>query len=83
MILFNHLGRLIEDLGWDRDAELLGRLEIDDQLELRGPLYRQVGWLSTLENSIHIVGGALHYVRDTRPIGHEATSVYKSSPNGH
>ncbi len=32
--LFNHLGRLIEDLGRNRDALLLCRLEVDDQIKL-------------------------------------------------
>jgi len=32
-ILFNHLGRLIEDLGGDCDAELLGCFQIDDHPE--------------------------------------------------
>ncbi len=33
--LFNHLGRLIEDLGRDGDAELLGGIQVDHELELR------------------------------------------------
>ncbi len=32
--LFNHLGRLPKDLGRNRDAELVGRLQVDDQVEL-------------------------------------------------
>ncbi len=75
----NDLVRSREKLRRKRKARLLGGLQVDDQLELGGPLHRHVGWLSALENSIHIEGGAAHYVRDTRPIGHEPTSVYKSS----
>ncbi len=32
--LFNHLGRLQKDLGRNRDAELLGRLQVKNQIEL-------------------------------------------------
>ena len=34
-ILFDHFGRLIEDLGGSRDADLLRCLEIDEQLKLQ------------------------------------------------
>ena len=32
------------------EAERLGGLEVDDQLDFRGLLDRQIGWLLALEN---------------------------------
>ncbi len=34
-ILLNHLGRLIKDLGRNRDADLLDRLQVDAEVEIR------------------------------------------------
>jgi hypothetical protein len=46
----DHLGRLDEE-GWrDRQAQGLGGLQVDDQLEGGGLLHRQVGRLGPLEN---------------------------------
>ena len=36
------------------EAERLGGLEVDDQLELGRLLHRQVGWLLALEDTIDI-----------------------------
>src|SRR3981189_1978375 len=42
----------------DRNAERLGGLQIDDQLELRRLLDGKVGWLRALEDLVHVCGGA-------------------------
>src|SRR6266705_2910112 len=44
--------------GRNRQADLLRRLEIDDDLELIGPFHRYVGGLCPLENLIHDLSGA-------------------------
>ena len=43
----DHLGRLIEDSRRHRDAEGLSRLQVDDQVELVGPLNGEVTRLRT------------------------------------
>ena len=52
--LLDHLGRLKQDLGRNSQAELLGSLQVDDQLELRGLLHGQVGRISTLEDLVYV-----------------------------
>jgi hypothetical protein len=38
----------------DRQAEGLGGLEVDDQLEFGGLLHRKIGWLGPPENLVNI-----------------------------
>jgi len=54
-------------------AELLGRLEVDDQVELRGPLHGEVGRISTLKDFINVSGSAPEIIGGVRSIGHETT----------
>jgi len=42
---FNHLVRPRQHIGRNRQADLLGRLQIDDELELLGLFHGQVGGL--------------------------------------
>src|SRR5713101_2973582 len=49
----------------DREAEGLGGLEVDHQLELRGLLYGEIGRLRALEDLVHVSGGATPLVRQT------------------
>jgi hypothetical protein len=51
MILLNHLVGEAEQWQRTRQAKCRGGLEIDDQLDLRGPLNRQIGRLLAVENS--------------------------------
>ena len=54
---FNHLGRLIENIRRDRNAELLGRLEVDDEIEPGGLLHWQAGRGSTFQDFVHVIRG--------------------------
>src|SRR6266436_3978726 len=54
----NHLIRPPQQRRRDRQAERLGRLEVDDQLELGGLLDGQVAWLCALEDLVHVDGAA-------------------------
>src|SRR5882724_13691791 len=61
-----------EEVRGDGEAEGLGGLEIDDQLEVHRLLDGQVGGLGTFQDSVHVVGATLERIRQLRPIGHEA-----------
>src|SRR5713101_1783540 len=50
----NHLIRPLQERRRDREAQVLGGLEVDEQLELGGLLYRQVGWLGAIGNLVDV-----------------------------
>ena len=52
--LFDDLIRPRQHLGRNRQADLLGGLEVDDELELRRLLDRQVSGLCTLQDLVHV-----------------------------
>src|SRR5215831_3864701 len=54
----NQLVRSRQHIRWNRETDLLRGLQIDQQLELRRLLYRQVCGLSTFEDLVNICGGA-------------------------
>src|SRR5262245_33793379 len=72
----NHLVRPRQHVGRNGQADLLGRFEIDDELELHWLLDRKIGWLGTLQDFIHISGNAAVLVDDTRSVSHEAACVH-------
>src|SRR5215470_13306297 len=56
----------------NREAEGLGGREVDDEIELRRPFYRQIARLRALENLIDIACRAAEHVRNAYAVGHEA-----------
>src|SRR2546425_2133521 len=60
-----------------RDSEGLGGLQVEDQVELRRLLHRQVGGLGPLEDFVHIDGSAAVEVERAWPIGQEAARLHK------
>src|SRR5215831_9066142 len=69
-----------EDRLRDREPERLGRLEVDDELELGGLLDWQVGGLSALEDLVHVAGGATEDVSRVHPIGHQTPEFHHFPP---
>ena len=59
-------------VGGTVEAERLGGLEVDDQLELGGLLDRQVGGLLALENSAGVDAGLTVRVGDAAAVAHQA-----------
>src|SRR5439155_17477767 len=66
-----------------RESERLGGLEVDDQLELGRLLDGQIPGLRTLENLVHVGGGAAVQVRKVRAIGHETPGIHSLPPRVH
>src|SRR5262245_15061071 len=55
--LLNYFIRAREQSRWDRDAERLRGLDVDDQLELRRLLDGHVGGFRAFENLVNVDGG--------------------------
>src|SRR5262249_43579114 len=66
-----------QDVGWNGQTDLLGGLEIDHQLELRWPLNRQIGGLSSLQDLVHVNSRAPIDVIEIRSVGHQPASIYR------
>jgi hypothetical protein len=62
-----------------RQAYLLGGFEIDDELEFRRLLYRQIGWFGAFENFVNHHGDAPVVFGLLRSVRHQAASGYKTS----
>jgi hypothetical protein len=56
--LLDHLVRSRQHIWRNRQADLLGGFEIDHKLKFGRLFDGNVGWLSTLENLVHLAGGA-------------------------
>jgi hypothetical protein len=60
----------------DREAERLGRLEVDYELELGGLLDREVSGLGPFEDLIDIGRGAAEQVGRAWAVKHQTTSIH-------
>jgi hypothetical protein len=60
-----------QHVGRNRQADLLGCFQVDDQLELRRLLHREIGWFGTFKNLVHIRSRPPEQIINARPIGHK------------
>src|SRR5262245_56985714 len=72
--LFDHLIGAGQECLWDHKAERLGRVEIDDEIELGWLLDRNFGGFYPAQNLVHQPGGASEEVREICCIGHKTAS---------
>ena len=76
---FNDFVRPPQHLLRNRQTDLLCGLEIDDQLELRRLLDRQIGRLRSLEDFVHLICDAPVAVGEVRPVVHEPAGIHSFS----
>src|SRR5215510_8344868 len=74
--LLEHLIRQDEERRGKGDPERLGCLEVEDQLEFHGLLYREVRWLGPLQDFVHVDGNTPDGLNAVWPIGHQPPSFH-------
>ena len=80
-VLLDHSVRSRQHIRRNRQADLLGRLEIDHELEFRGLFDRNVGWLGAFQNLVNVkwqCGGNGRY-----SWGHRTLNPQHPQPPGH
>src|SRR5438046_2762418 len=70
-LLLDHLIRQDEERRGERDPEGVGRLQVEDQLELGGLLHRQVRRFGTLEDFVHVVSDVPPRIYSVHIVGHQ------------
>src|SRR6266516_5060421 len=76
-VSLDHLVGAAEQRHWNRKCECFGSLEIDNQLDLRGLLYRETGRLLALENASGKNTGQPVRIRNAAAVTHQSTGVGK------
>ena len=79
----DHLVRPRQHVRRNRQADLLGSFQVDDQLELRGLLYWEIGGLGVFEDFINEGCRAPLVIKEVWPIAHEAPSLDKITRGVH
>src|SRR5215469_7897035 len=79
-LLFDDLVGAGEDRGWHSQTERLGGLEIDNQLECRRALDRQIGGLGALEDPPDVNADPAIDSPEASPIADQATSCSELAP---
>ena len=67
--LFDHFVGEREQPGREGETQCPGNFRIEDKLEFRRPLDRQIGGLGALEDAIDIIGQASVGLGNARPVG--------------
>ncbi len=78
--LLDHFIGPKEHLSRDRHADLLCRLEIDNQLELYGLLHWQLSRFCSFQDLVDKCSRAPVHVLMIRSIGHQATPIHPTPP---
>ena len=78
-----YIDDLQEEFARDLYPKRLGSLQIDNQLELRGLLDRQVARFCAFENLLDVRRGAVVQIRIVHTIGHEAAIFDKLARRKH
>src|SRR5262249_47213607 len=79
-LLFDHLVRRIQKARRHSEAERLGGLEGDYQLELGRSLHRQIGRLRPLEDAIDIGRRKLEMMALLTSVGQQTAELSKETP---
>jgi hypothetical protein len=76
----NHLVRSRQHIGGNRQADLLGRFQIDNELELCRLLHREISGFGAFENFVDENVGAAMHIEEARRIARKATFLDVDPP---
>jgi hypothetical protein len=76
----NHLVGAGEDRWRDHQAERLGGLQVDHQLERCWLLDRQIGWPGAVENLPNVNAGLVKYADDAGSLADQAAGSWEFAP---
>src|SRR5262249_105911 len=68
-------GRARKEGGRDVDSERLGCIEVDNELEFRGQLHRQIEWSLALEDAAGVAAGEAQRIRTRGSIAHQPAGL--------
>src|SRR5215831_237071 len=74
--LLDHLIRPCQHVGRNCETDLLGGFEADNQLEFRRLFDRQIGGLCSLQDFVHVSGGAAVEIGQIHAVEHETASLH-------
>ena len=69
----NHFVGSCQHSLWDREADLLGGFQIDQEFKLRRLLDRQIGWLAAFQNLVHLRSRSTEQIRTVRAVRHQTS----------
>src|SRR5262249_8226804 len=78
--LFDPLLSKREPARREGETQCPGNFRIEDKLEFRGPLDRQIGGLGALEDAVDIIGQAPVGLGNARPVGVQRTTLSEDRP---
>src|SRR5215207_4885672 len=81
VVSFDHLVGPDQERGWDREAERVGSLEIDQELEFRRLLQRQVFRFGAVQNASYILRPPMLQIGPVRSVRRE-TSGFREASEG-
>src|SRR5215510_4154084 len=77
MASLDDLIRSCQHVRWNREADLLGSFQIDDELEFFGLLHGEVGGLGAFQNLVYVVSCLAVQLIVVDPIRHETALFHK------
>src|SRR6185436_4903579 len=80
LVLLDDLIRPRQHIRWNRQTDLFGGFEVDNELELLWLLNWQVSGLRAFQDLVHVGGGATVQVAKAHAVGHEPPGFHNIRP---
>src|SRR5215813_10849928 len=80
LLSLNHFVRPRQHVRWNRQADLLGRFKVDNELELLRLLHGKVGGFGTFQDLVHVNSSTTVQVGQAHAVGHKPPGFHVFSP---